>query len=211
MSGIENLLSPLRIIPVLVIEDAADSLPLAEALIEGGLTVLEVTLRTPVAADALSRMKKAFPDALVGAGTVVDAQRILTAENAGADFLVSPGCSADLLDAAQGSSLPFIPGVSTTSEAMTALSKGFTLQKFFPAQLAGGPAFLKSLATVLPDVRFMPTGGINPQNVGDYLALANVAAVGGTWIAPAPLVTEKRWSAIRDLATEAHGLTTNSI
>jgi len=199
----DALLATPGIIPVLVIDDAEDAVALAGALMDGGLRVLEVTLRTPTAAESIARMKAAFPEAVVGAGTVLTGRDIVAARAAGADFLVSPGAPSELLDAVRDTTLPFMPGIATVTEAMVALARGFSTQKLFPAKLSGGPAYVESIGAVLPDIRFMPTGGIGPREAADYLTLPNVVAVGGTWIAPAALIAAKRWDAIRGRAEDA--------
>jgi 2-dehydro-3-deoxyphosphogluconate aldolase/(4S)-4-hydroxy-2-oxoglutarate aldolase len=194
------------VIPVIVLKDARDAVPLARALVEGGLPVIEVTLRTPVALDAIARIAAEVPQAVVGAGTVLTRHQVDQAVSSGAGFLVSPGATPQLLAALVGSGLPFLPGVSTASEAMTLLEQGVTEMKFFPAQAAGGVPYLKSLAGPLPDARFCPTGGIDLANARDYLALPNVACVGGSWLTPATAVESRDWGRVEQLAREAAAL-----
>ncbi|MDQ7080561.1 MAG: bifunctional 4-hydroxy-2-oxoglutarate aldolase/2-dehydro-3-deoxy-phosphogluconate aldolase [Paracoccaceae bacterium] len=190
------------VIPVLVIEDAATARPLAEALVAGGLPVLEVTLRTPAALAAIAAMR-AVKGAIVGAGTLVSQNDVRKAHEAGASFGVSPGATDDLLQAATAMGMPLLPGAATASEAMSLLARGYDMLKFFPAEGAGGTAALKSLAGPLPQISFCPTGGITPDNAAAYLALPNVACVGGSWVAPRDPVRRGDWDAIRSLARQA--------
>lgn len=194
-------LSP--VIPVLSIKDADQAVPLARALVSGGLKVIEVTLRTPCALDAIRRIADNVEGACIGAGTVLTAQDLELAQGADARFAVSPGATATLLTAAKSSGLPFLPGIATPSEIMAALESGFDCLKFFPAEAAGGIAMLKSFSGPFPGVRFCPTGGIREETLASYLALGNVAAVGGTWLAPADLLANKEWGKIRVLAERA--------
>ncbi|MFI2199731.1 bifunctional 4-hydroxy-2-oxoglutarate aldolase/2-dehydro-3-deoxy-phosphogluconate aldolase [Streptomyces sp. NPDC020192] len=194
------------VVPVVVIEDASDAVPLARALVAGGLPSIEVTLRTPAALDAIRAIADTVPDAVVGAGTVITPEQVSACTAAGARFLVSPGWTEALLEAMRGSGVPFLPGVSTTSEVVALLERGVREMKFFPAQAAGGTAYLKSLAGPLPQARFCPTGGIGPANAREYLALPNVRCVGGTWMLPADAVAARDWGRIEALAREAAGL-----
>ena len=200
-------LSSVRIVPVVVLEDAANAASLAQALCAAGLTHVEVTLRTNAALQAIERIASDVADVSVGAGSVRNAQQMTDAQNAGAMFAVSPGCSDELLEAADDSKLPFVPGAVTPFESMWLLEAGYTLQKFFPAELAGGAAFLKAIQAPLPEPRFFPTGGITPDNAASYLSLANVACIGGTWLAPPPLLAKQDFSAIRRRAEDAVALT----
>lgn len=202
----EALLAILRrapVIPVIVLEDARRAAPLAEALVAGGLPVLEVTLRTPAALEAVKLMRQAAPDAVVGVGTIIAPEQFAAARDAGAQFGVSPGCTAQLAVAARESGLPWLPGVMTPGEVMQARASGFNPCKLFPALQAGGTGMLKALHAVFPEMRFCPTGGVSRGNAAEYLALPNVACVGGSWIAPAELVIRGDWAAIRGLAAEA--------
>ncbi|MFF3464691.1 bifunctional 4-hydroxy-2-oxoglutarate aldolase/2-dehydro-3-deoxy-phosphogluconate aldolase [Streptomyces sp. NPDC001984] len=194
------------VVPVVVIEDAADAVPLARALVAGGLTAIEVTLRTPAALDAIRAVAAEVPDAVVGAGTVLTPQQVTDSVAAGARFLVSPGWTDALLESMRASGVPFLPGVSTTSEVVALLERGVREMKFFPAQAAGGTAYLKCLAGPLPQARFCPTGGIGPHNAPEYLSLPNVGCVGGTWMLPADAVAARDWGRIETLAREAAGL-----
>lgn len=194
------------VIPVVVLDDAAAAVPLARALVEGGLPAIEVTLRTPAGLEAITRIAAEVPDAVVGAGTVVRPQDAERSAAAGARFLVSPGCTPRLRAAMAATGLPFLPGVATASEAVALLEDGVTALKFFPAQAAGGTAYLKSLAGPLPQARFCPTGGITPGNAAEYLALPNVGCVGGSWLTPADAVRSGDWDRIRKLAAEAAAL-----
>ncbi|WP_405569184.1 bifunctional 4-hydroxy-2-oxoglutarate aldolase/2-dehydro-3-deoxy-phosphogluconate aldolase [Streptomyces sp. NBC_01167] len=201
-----SLLDLAPVVPVVVIEDAADAVPLARALVAGGLPTIEVTLRTPAALDAIRAISDEVPDAVVGAGTVISADGVDAAVAAGARFLVSPGWTKTLLDAMQRSGVPFLPGVSTTSEVVALLERGVDEMKFFPAEAAGGTAYLRSLAGPLPQARFCPTGGISLASAPSYLALPNVGCVGGTWMLPADALAAKDWGSIEELAAGAAAL-----
>lgn len=205
----ERLLAILEgqpVIPVLKITNAADAVPLARALAKGGLPAIEITLRTPAALDAIRAAGDAVPEAIVGAGTILDAGQFDAAERAGARFVVSPGLTAQLAQAASRSETPLLPGAATPSEIMAAAEAGYSLLKFFPAEQAGGAAWLKALASPFAGVRFCPTGGIGPQNAADYLSLGNVVCVGGSWIAPEALVAAGKWDEITALAARAAAL-----
>ncbi|WP_067818414.1 bifunctional 4-hydroxy-2-oxoglutarate aldolase/2-dehydro-3-deoxy-phosphogluconate aldolase [Actinomadura kijaniata] len=204
----DALLDLAPVVPVVVIDDADAAVPLAAALVAGGLPVIEVTLRTPAALAAIERIAARVPDAVVGAGTIVRPRDAADAAAAGSRFLVSPGCTPALREAMTATGLPFLPGVSSASEAMALLEHGITAQKFFPAEAAGGTAYLKSLGGPLPGVRFCPTGGITPATAPDYLALPNVGCVGGSWLTPADAVKNGDWDRIRALAAEAAALRT---
>jgi len=194
------------VIPVLTIERVADAVPLARALVKGGLPVLEVTLRTPVALDALRAMAAEVPEAMVGAGTVLNAEQLDQAKRAGARFLVSPGCTRALAAAAGASGLPFLPGVQTVSEAMALSEQGFRLMKFFPADQAGGLGWLKAVTAPLAGLSFCPTGGIGADTASSYLALPNVACVGGSWVTPRDAVAAGDWQKVERLAAAAANL-----
>ncbi len=200
---IEEILERAPVIPVLVIEDRAQAVPLAEALLKGGLPVLEITLRTAAARDAALDIKKGCPEAVVGVGTVTTPDDLAWTQGEGLDFGVSPGTSAALIEGLQGQSLPFLPGTATVSEMMALRDLGYRAMKVFPAETCGGVGFLRSVAAVLPDVVFCPTGGINQGNLSDYLALSNVKAVGGSWIAPLDLVQGGEWGEIESRARKA--------
>jgi 2-dehydro-3-deoxyphosphogluconate aldolase / (4S)-4-hydroxy-2-oxoglutarate aldolase len=191
------------VVPVLVIDNVSDALPLAQALVEGGLNVLEVTLRTEAALAAVEEIAKHMPDAHVGTGTVLSAADIRRSVDAGATFMVSPGATEALLDAADGVSVPLLPGAANPSEVMRLLERGYRYQKFFPAEAAGGVPMLKSIGGPLAQVKFCPTGGVSPNNAKDYLSLSNVVCVGGSWMATAKLVAEKNWAEITRLARQA--------
>ena len=194
------------VIPVLKIEDAAAAVPLARTLARGGLRAVEVTLRTPAALEAIRRVAAEVEEAVVGAGTVLDAGQFEAAQAAGARFIVSPGLTREVLAAAAGSAVPLLPGAITPGEIMAAREAGLDFLKFFPAEQAGGAAFLKALASPFSGIRFCPTGGVGPENAADYLGLPNVACVGGSWVAPDGLVKASRWDEIGKLAREAAGL-----
>ncbi|MDX3749209.1 bifunctional 4-hydroxy-2-oxoglutarate aldolase/2-dehydro-3-deoxy-phosphogluconate aldolase [Streptomyces sp. AK08-02] len=194
------------VVPVVVVEELADAVPLARALVAGGLPAIEVTLRTPVALDAIRAVADAVPDAVVGAGTLISPAQVSDALAAGARFLVSPGWTDVLLESMRASGVPFLPGVSTTSEVVALLERGVREMKFFPAQAAGGTAYLRSLSGPLPQARFCPTGGIGPANAPEYLALPNVGCVGGSWMLPADAIAARDWARIEALARQAAGL-----
>ena len=192
------------VIPVITINDIGEALPLGRALVAGGLPVLEVTLRTPVAIDAMKLLAEECDGAVVGAGTVRTEADLVACREAGAVFAVSPGASPKLLDAAAGiPELPLLPGCASPSEAMTLAERGYDMLKFFPAGPAGGPAMLKAMAAPLPDLAFCPTGGVSLANAPDYLACPNVITVGGSWVVPADRIKAGDWAAIEKLAREA--------
>jgi len=198
-------LAQASVLPVVVLDGLApaDAVPLARALVAGGLPAVEITLRTEGAEEAVRRVAAEVPGALVGAGTVLDAGQVARAVDAGARFLVSPGWTDRLLTAARAVDVPFLPGVSTASEVMALLERGVTEMKFFPARAAGGPAYLAALASPLPRARFCPTGGIGPDSAPDYLALPNVACVGGSWMLPPDALRARDWARVERLAREA--------
>jgi 2-dehydro-3-deoxyphosphogluconate aldolase/(4S)-4-hydroxy-2-oxoglutarate aldolase len=201
-----SLLDLAPVIPVVVIDDVATAVPLARALVAGGLPVIEVTLRTPEALEAISRIAAEVPDAVVGAGTVRTSADISASVEAGATFLVSPGTTLALADAMAASGVAYLPGAATATEVMALAERGLRELKFFPAEAAGGVPYLKSLAGPLPDVRFCPTGGIRAATAPDYLALPNVGCVGGTWLTPADAITAGDWRRVEKLAAEAAAL-----
>lgn len=208
MTNIKDIMNTSPVIPVMVINQLKHAIPLAHALVEGGLKVLEITLRTPVALDAIKAIKQEVPDAIVGAGTVINGETLQQALDAGSEFLVSPGVTESLIDAALESGIPILPGVISPSEVMGLLEKGIYEMKFFPAAAAGGVAMLKSIGGPLPQAVFCPTGGVSPKNAMDYLALKNVACVGGSWMAPADLVDQEDWAEITRRAKDASLLNT---
>ena len=191
------------VIPVLTVDDPQVAVDLARALVAGGLMAIEVTLRTPKALDCIRAIARDVPDALVGAGTVLAPRHMDEAISAGARFLVSPGATDELVKAARSSGYVWLPGAATASEAMRLADAGVALQKFFPAEASGGVAFLKGIAPVLPHVRFCPTGGIDAARALAYLDLANVFAVGGSWVTPAAAVSARDYGAVTRLAREA--------
>lgn len=206
MLSIDEIMNTSPVVPVIVIEKLEHAVPLAQALVNGGLRVLEITLRTPVALQAIADMKAAVPDAIVGAGTVINPSDLQAACEAGSEFLVSPGATPSLIDAALAQDVPLLPGVATPSEAMALYERGISRLKFFPAEAAGGVPMLKSIGGPLPQLKFCPTGGVNPANAKNYLALSNVACVGGSWMAPANLTAAEDWQQIESLAAEAAGI-----
>lgn len=194
------------VIPVVTIGDPDDAVPLAQALLDGGIRIIELTLRTDSALQSLERISTEVPDILIGAGTILSPSQADAAVEAGAQFLVSPGTTPALLDHLVAQSVPVLPGVATVSEILTALERGITTLKFFPAAQAGGPAYLRSIGAPISQARFCPTGGITLQSAPDYLALPNVACIGGSWLTPKDAVHEKNWKHITDLSREAVAL-----
>ena len=205
--SIDQILKVAPVVPVMVVERIEDAVPLAKALYAGGLKVLEITLRTPCALDAITAMVEALPaDAVIGAGTIITPKDLEAAIKAGSTFLVSPGTTPALIEAAKASTIPLLAGVATPTEAMNLYVQGFKHQKFFPAEAAGGVSMLKSIGGPLPQITFCPTGGIDLAKAPSYLALPNVACVGGTWMAPKELMKAGRWDEIERLAREAASL-----
>ena len=198
-----EILTMIPVIPVMVIKNREQAVPLANALVAGGVKVLEITLRTDAAIDAITEICHEVPDAVVGAGTVITPEELGAVAEAGAVFAISPGLTPELLEAANNGSIALIPGISTVSELMTGISRGYDHLKFFPAEAAGGIKMLKAIAGPFPKVTFCPTGGISPANYRDYLSLANVACVGGSWIVPDEAVERENWDRITALAREA--------
>ncbi len=203
---LKTALSQAPIVPVITVNTLEDAAPMAEALAAGGLSVLEVTLRTEAGLGAIKAMKAAVPDILVGAGTVRTPDDVKAAIDAGSDFLVSPGATPKLVKAMLGSGVPALPGTATASEAMTRAEEGFSVLKLFPAVPVGGLALLKSLGAPLPHISFMPTGGISEATASDFLALPNVCAIGGSWIVSKDDVAAKNWAGIKTKAAAAVAL-----
>lgn len=205
--SIDEILKTAPVVPVMVVERLEDAVPLAQALYKGGLKVLEITLRTPVALDAIRAMVEALPeDAVIGSGTVITPEDLQASVDAGARFMVSPGTTPALIEAAKNCPVPLLAGVATPTEAMHLYTQGFKHQKFFPAEAAGGVPMLKSIGGPLPQITFCPTGGIDLAKATSYLALPNVACVGGTWMAPKALIEAKQWDEIETLARQAASL-----
>jgi 2-dehydro-3-deoxyphosphogluconate aldolase/(4S)-4-hydroxy-2-oxoglutarate aldolase len=200
---IQEIVSLSPVIPVLTISELEHAAPLARALSAGGLRVIEVALRTPVALAAIEVMRKAVPTAVIGVGTLTRAVDFAAADRVGAQFGVSPGLTPELAAAARGARFPLLPGIMTPTEVITARHAGFNVLKFFPAELAGGLSMLQALGAAFPDVSFCPTGGITPATAADYLALANVVCVGGSWLAPSHMLAAGDWTGIEQLAREA--------
>lgn len=201
----ERLCRLAPVIPVLVVDDAERARALATALVTGGLPVLEVTLRTPVALDVIREMA-AVEGGVVGAGTLLTPKDVTDAVDAGAKFGVSPGATETVLSACEEAGLPLLPGAATSSEVMRLLERGYTVQKFFPAESIGGVPALKAIGAPIPQVKFCPTGGVSPNNAPDYLGLSNTLCVGGSWVAPKESVTGGDWARIEALARDAAGL-----
>ncbi|MFT5788945.1 MAG: 2-dehydro-3-deoxyphosphogluconate aldolase/(4S)-4-hydroxy-2-oxoglutarate aldolase [Shewanella sp.] len=193
------------IVPVMVINKIEHAVPLAKALVAGGISVLEVTLRTECALEAISKIAKEVPEALVGAGTILNEEQLAQAVNAGAQFVITPGATTDLLKAAMAGTTPLIPGVASISEVMKGMELGYKHFKFFPAEASGGVNALKAFSGPLADIRFCPTGGITPSSYKDYLALKNVDCIGGSWIAPTDAMEQGDWDRITALCKEAIG------
>ena len=207
MSRTLEMLKRAPILPVLVIDRAEDAVPLARALVAGGLPVLEVTLRTEAALESIGRIKAEVEGVVCGAGTVTSGRVVEALEDVEADFAVSPGYTMGLGDALRLSRIPLLPGVATASELMVCLDRGYSCFKFFPAEAMGGVKTLKSLGGPFPEARFCPTGGLTPTNLKDYLALPSVVTAGGSWVAPKSLIDKGDWAAIEELAAEAVALT----
>lgn len=203
LKALEKILVPARIVPVLTIDRVDDAVPLAQALVAGGVNVLEVTFRTEAAAAAAKAIIAEVPGAIVGMGTVLNGDDLRRAQALGAQFAVSPGATAELLDAAAESALPLLPGVATSSEIMQAQARGFNLLKFFPAEQAGGIPMLRALAGPFPGTRFCPTGGVNADNVATWLAEPNVVAAGGSWLCPASDIKSGNWEIITGRCLDA--------
>jgi 2-dehydro-3-deoxyphosphogluconate aldolase / (4S)-4-hydroxy-2-oxoglutarate aldolase len=205
-AGLGGLLRKVPVVPVLVIERVEDAVPLARALIGGGLTVLEITLRTEAAADCIRAIRAELPDVVVGSGTILDAKQLTLSQELGCAFAVSPGSTPSLIAAARDHAIPLLPGSATASEAMLLAEQGYRLQKFFPAEPSGGAAYLSSLASPLPQVKFCPTGGLTEENAPNYLKLSNVITVGGSWMAPRKHIADGNWPAITKLAFASSSL-----
>lgn len=199
----EEVFSAGPVVPVLVIKDVAHAVPLAKALIAGGIRVLEVTLRTDAALAVIKKIADEVPEAIIGAGTVTNREQLQQVIDAGAKFAISPGLTTDLLKAGNDGSIALIPGVSSISELMTAKDLGYTHLKFFPAEASGGVKALKAIGGPCPEITFCPTGGISPSNYNDYLALPNVKCAGGSWLAPEDAMVNGDWDKITQLAKEA--------
>lgn len=204
--GMEAILKAAPVVPVMVIDKLEQAVPLARALVAGGLPVLEITLRTAVALDAIKAIIAEVRGAIVGAGTILTPSQFEQVEKLGCAFAVSPGSSPKVMDAAKAGKMPLLPGGVTASECMTLLEQGYRFQKFFPAEPAGGTAYLSSLASPLADVTFCPTGGITLQSAPSYLKLANVITIGGSWMAPKSLLAAGDWAGVEKLAREAASL-----
>lgn len=204
-AAIRSILSMAPVVPVIILDDVSKARPLAEALVAGGLPILEVTLRTPNALKVIEEMAK-VSGAIVGSGTVRTPLHMQQSVDAGCRFMVSPGISPRILDAADDIGIPLLPGIATPSEAMTAAERGYSYLKFFPAEANGGAPVLKAFASPLPDITFCPTGGIDPEKARLYLGLPNVICVGGSWIMPADAIAAGDWARIEALAREASSL-----
>ncbi|MBW4721616.1 bifunctional 4-hydroxy-2-oxoglutarate aldolase/2-dehydro-3-deoxy-phosphogluconate aldolase [Saccharothrix obliqua] len=206
MTTSADLLDLSPVIPVVVLDDAAQAVPLAQALLRGGIRVIELTLRTPAALAAIERIAAEVPDIVLGAGTVTTPEHARQAAAAGASFLVTPGSTDRLLDTVEDTGLPFLPGAATVSEALRIAERGLTALKFFPAEAAGGVDYLKSVGAPLPGLRFCPTGGITPDSAPRYLALPNVGCVGGSWLTPKDALATGDFARVETLAKAAAAL-----
>lgn len=201
-----SLLRQSPVIPVVVVDTVEQAVPAARALAAGGVPIVELTLRTPIALDAIRAIAAEVPEVTIGAGTVTTPSGAQRAVEAGAQFLVSPGCTPTLLAAMADTGLPFLPGTATVSEAIAVLEAGYRAMKFFPAEASGGVAYLSALPTVIPDALFCPTGGVSMSNAAAYLALPNVACVGGSWLTPKDALATGDWDRVTRLATDAAAL-----
>lgn len=204
--NLEAALQRAPVVPVMVIENFKDAVPLARALVKGGLPVLEITLRTAAALECIKAIVAEVQGAIIGSGTVLTAQQLRDSERAGCTFAVSPGSTTKLVEAAKDHDIALLPGGVTASECMALLEAGYSLQKFFPAEPAGGAPYLASLASPLPQIKFCPTGGITPELAPKYLKLSNVITVGGSWMIPKALIAAGDWAGIEKLAAEAASL-----
>ncbi|MCP5412284.1 MAG: bifunctional 4-hydroxy-2-oxoglutarate aldolase/2-dehydro-3-deoxy-phosphogluconate aldolase [Alphaproteobacteria bacterium] len=202
----EDELKRTRIVPVMVIRDAAHAVPLARALVDGGLNILEITLRTPDALDCIRAIAAEVKDAIVGAGTVINGDLLNQAVDAGSRFIVSPGLTEDVARAAAARTVPLLAGVANASDIMRGLALGLSTFKFFPAETSGGAPAIKALGGPFPQVRFCPTGGVSPKNLGDYLGLPNVICAGGSWMVPSDLSAPGAFDRVTEMAREAHAL-----
>lgn len=205
-NNLAAILARAPVVPVVIVDQLADAVPLARALVSGGLPAIEVTLRTSIALEAVRAIAAEVEGAIVGVGTVLDPAQLVQAEQAGAHFAVSPGHTTRLLDAAAQSRLPLLPGIATASEAIALIERGYSLAKFFPAEPAGGPKYLAALASPLPQLRFCPTGGITPESAPRYLALPNVVCIGGSWMISRARVDAQDWDAITNASRAAAAL-----
>jgi 2-dehydro-3-deoxyphosphogluconate aldolase/(4S)-4-hydroxy-2-oxoglutarate aldolase len=208
--NIKDILQMTPVIPVLTVTEAAHAVPLAKALLAGGLKVLEITLRTPAALACIDAIRKDLPEAVVGVGTLTRPADFAAADRVGAQFGVSPGLTPELAAAARGARFPLLPGVMTPTEVIAARHAGFKALKLFPADIAGGTRMLQALGALFPDLEFCPTGGITRATAPDYLALPNVVCIGGSWVAPAQMVAAADWSGIESLARDAAALASNA-
>jgi len=202
MTTLNEKLQSLKVIPVIALNNADDAVPLGKVLVENGMPCAEITFRTPAAAQAIKNMRAAFPDMLIGAGTVLNSATVDEAIDAGVDFIVSPGFNPTTVKYCQQRNMPIIPGVNSPSLVEQAMEMGLTTVKFFPAEPSGGVPMLKSLTAVYP-VKIMPTGGVSPSNINDYLNIDAVLACGGTWMVPANLIDNQEWDKIAELVKEA--------
>ncbi|KAA0972114.1 bifunctional 4-hydroxy-2-oxoglutarate aldolase/2-dehydro-3-deoxy-phosphogluconate aldolase [Aureimonas fodinaquatilis] len=206
VDALRAILSAQPVIPVVAVESAASAVALARALAAGGLRAIEITLRTPAALDAIAAVANDVPEAICGAGTILTPAQFEAAEDAGAQFIVSPGATVEVLDAAKAGDAPLLPGAATPSELMAMIEEGYEVLKFFPAEQLGGVAYLKALAPVFQSLKFCPTGGVSPANVKQYLGLPNVICVGGSWVAPKDLLDAGDYAGITALAADAFAL-----
>ncbi len=206
VARIQAVMTAAPVIPVLIVEDPKKAVPMAEALVRGGLPAIEITLRTPHALEAIDAVNEHVEGAIVGAGTVLNGKQYDAAVSAGARFIVSPGATSSLLDAADEHSVPLLPGTATASDVMYLLERGYERMKFFPAEQAGGAPYLKSLSSPLAAAKFCPTGGITVEKAPDYLKLPNVMCVGGSWIADAKAIAAEDWAGIEERARAAVSL-----
>ncbi len=200
---LDKIVSSCPLVPVITIDRPEDALPLGKALVEGGLRILEITLRTPYGLQAIADLREAMPDVWVGVGTVATREQFAAAEAAGAQFVITPGSTSELLDYGMTAKIPLLPGVSSLSEVMEGYRLGYRTFKFFPAEVAGGVSALKAYSGPFPDVHFCPTGGITLEKAKDYLALANVKAVGGSWLTPKDVIAAGDWAKLTSIAEQS--------
>jgi 2-dehydro-3-deoxyphosphogluconate aldolase/(4S)-4-hydroxy-2-oxoglutarate aldolase len=206
MDNARDILDLSPVVPVVVLDRDTDAVPLAQALVRGGIRTIEVTLRTDAGLPSIERIAAEVPEIVVGAGTITEVGQAAKAAQAGAQYLVTPGCTERLLDEVDATGLPSLPGISTVSEALLLADRGASAMKFFPAEPSGGVPYLKAMAGPLPNLRFCPTGGITPDSAPSYLALPNVRCVGGTWLAPKDVLAAGDWDQIESLARHAADL-----
>ena len=208
-NGLSHIIQKTSVIPVVILEDERDAVPLAQALVAGGLQLIEVTLRTKAGLNSIKRIASEVEGAIVGAGTIITPQHYKEVVHAGAKFIVSPGTTTNLIDVANDYDIPYLPGIQTIGEAMNLMEKGYKMLKFFPAEMSGGQAYVKALHSPLPELILCPTGGITLKTAPSWLTLPNVVCVGGSWMVSAEVIASKNWALIKENAQLASGLKKN--